>query len=157
MRKISSIFILFTFIFANAQHTKDSLQISRTIDNWHKAASISDKKTYFSILNKDGIFIGTDETEHWTNELMQEKVKKAFEGKSAWNFIPKKRHIFFSKHSQNIAWFDELLDTWMGVCQGSGVMERENGEWRISHYQLSIAVPNDLVKKYLELLNNNKK
>ena len=26
-------------------------------------------------------------------------------------------------------WFDELLDTWMGICRGSGVIIMENKEW----------------------------
>ena len=30
------------------------------------------------------------------------------------------RHIYTSK-SGDFIWFDELLDTWMGACRGSGV------------------------------------
>ena len=39
----------------------------------------------------------------------------------------------------------------MGICRGSGVLELEDGQWKIAHYVLSIAVPNDQVSKLLEL------
>ncbi|MBT8294049.1 MAG: nuclear transport factor 2 family protein, partial [Eudoraea sp.] len=45
--------------------------------------------------------------------------------------------------SGNFAWFDELLDTRMEICRGSGVLSKENGKWRIKHYVLSITIPNE--------------
>ena len=55
-----------------------------------------------------------------------------------------------------LAWFDELLDTWMGTCRASGVVQLINGRWYISHYHLSIAVPNDVVDGYLELIGKTR-
>lgn len=33
----------------------------------------------------------------------------------------------------------------MGICRGSGVMQYIDGDWKISHYVLSIEIPNDNV------------
>jgi hypothetical protein len=53
--------------------------------------------------------------------------------------------------SGNLAWFDELLDTQMKICRGSGVLKKENGQWKIAHYVLSIAVPNEYVDELVQI------
>ena len=40
----------------------------------------------------------------------------------------------------------------MGVCMSSGVVVRTNEGWKIEHYQLSIAVPNDVVDDFISLV-----
>jgi hypothetical protein len=30
------------------------------------------------------------------------------------------------------AWFDELLDTQMKICRGSGILVKENKQWKIN-------------------------
>jgi hypothetical protein len=49
--------------------------------------------------------------------------------------------------SKTLIWFDELLDTQMKLCRGSGVSMKVNNEWKILQYVLSIAVPNSLTKQ----------
>jgi hypothetical protein len=44
-----------------------------------------------------------------------------------------------------VAWFEELLDTRMKLCRGSGVMTLEKGTWKIRQYVLSATVPNPLM------------
>ena len=44
-----------------------------------------------------------------------------------------------------MAWFDELLDTWMQLCRGSGVAVKTEDGWRIAHYVLSMTMPNEEV------------
>ncbi|HET8855530.1 MAG TPA: nuclear transport factor 2 family protein [Salinimicrobium sp.] len=56
--------------------------------------------------------------------------------------------------SGKIAWFDELLDSSMGVIRGSGIAVLENGEWKIQHYVLSYTIPNELAKEVTELKRN---
>lgn len=34
----------------------------------------------------------------------------------------------------------------MKICRGSGVVVKQNNEWKIQHYVLSITVPNSLSK-----------
>ncbi|WP_317127576.1 nuclear transport factor 2 family protein [Chryseobacterium sp. CH1] len=66
--------------------------------------------------------------------------------KRTWNFTALKRNIYFSKDGK-LAWFDELLDTQMKICRGSGVVEKINGQWKVKQYVLSMTVPNDVVDK----------
>jgi hypothetical protein len=58
--------------------------------------------------------------------------------------------IFFSKDGKT-AWFDELLNTQMKICRGSGVVEKQGKEWKIKHYVLSMTVPNDVADKVIEI------
>jgi hypothetical protein len=41
------------------------------------------------------------------------------------------------------AWFDELLNTQMKICRGSGVLVKIGQEWKIKQYVLSMTIPND--------------
>jgi hypothetical protein len=54
--------------------------------------------------------------------------------------------------NQRVVWFEEMLDTQMGTCRGSGVLVKESSGWTIKHYDLAIMVPNDLVKDFLKLV-----
>jgi hypothetical protein len=54
--------------------------------------------------------------------------------------------------AKNLAWFDEKLDTWMGICRGSGVVARTKEGWKIKHYVLSVTVPNDKITEFIELV-----
>ncbi|MBN2236364.1 MAG: nuclear transport factor 2 family protein, partial [Bacteroidales bacterium] len=72
---------------------------------------------------------------------------------NAWNFKKKSRNVFLGDYG-HYAWFDETLDTWMGLCRGTGVMEKNTkGQWLIKHYSLTVLVPNDKIKEYVFLLN----
>ena len=53
--------------------------------------------------------------------------------------------------SENLAWFDELLDTQMEICRGSGIMELTNDGWKVKHYVLSITIPNPDVKQVVRI------
>jgi ketosteroid isomerase-like protein len=130
---------------------KTKHEIDSLINQWHHAAAIADESAYFGRMAEDGVYIGTDAGERWTKEEFETWSKKYFDSKSTWDFKPLSRNITIAPGGQ-IAWFDELLDTWMGTCRSTGIMEFRENEWRIVHYQLSIAVPNDSVKGYLKLI-----
>ena len=125
--------------------------IDSLVNEWHHAAAVADEKTFFGRMTKDGIYIGTDASERWLRDELAEWAKKYFEGESAWDFTPLSRTINIAPGGQ-MAWFDELLDTWMGVCRSTGIMELRDDEWKIVHYQLSIAVPNDKLDAYRILI-----
>ncbi len=126
--------------------------VSRVLDTWHHAASEADLGTYFGQIAGDGIFLGTDAGEYWEKGEFLEFARPYFEKGEAWSFKPKDRNIYFSEDGK-IAWFDELLDTWMGTCRGSGVLQKDfSGQWKIEQYNLAITVPNEVVQEYLELL-----
>ena len=120
------------------------------LDNWHQAASKADFEAYFGFMTSDAIFIGTDATEHWDVIEFKDFSKPYFDKGKAWDFTPLERHVFISEND-NVVWFDELLDTWMGICRGSGVLKRENEKWKIAHYVLSVTVPNDSINQLIEL------
>jgi hypothetical protein len=123
-------------------------QAAKVIDAWHLAAADADFDQYFSLMTKRGVFVGTDATEHWDNKAFKSFSKPYFNAGKAWSFTSLERHIY---HNDTTVWFDELLDTQMGICRGSGVLEFEEGQWKIAHYVLSIAVPNDRVSSLMEL------
>lgn len=121
------------------------------LNRWHNAASTADSDTFFGSMTEDGIYIGTDATERWKRDELKEWSKKYFEREKAWDFKTKSRQIELSEDGRT-AWFDEILDTWMGDCRGSGVLTLTNDGWKIKHYHLAMAVPNDVIDEYLELL-----
>ena len=136
----------------------DEALINSMLDSWHHAAAVADEEGFYGKFTADGIYIGTDPTEHWKAIELQTWAKSAFERESAWDFKPYDRHIFYAEDGKT-AWFDELLDTWMGTCRGSGVLQKVKGEWKITHYHLAVAVPNESIDAYLEIIekkSNNK-
>jgi hypothetical protein len=39
----------------------------------------------------------------------------------------------------------------MKICRGSGVLEKVKGKWKIKHYVLSIAIPNEHTKEIVKI------
>lgn len=124
--------------------TTQEKHIYTALENWHKAAANADFDTYFGLMTLDSYFLGTDASENWQRKDFKAFSKPFFDRGSAWSFSTLERNIF-TKSRENVAWFDELLDTQMGICRGSGVIKKINGDWKIAHYVLSIAVPNENV------------
>ncbi|WBL25473.1 nuclear transport factor 2 family protein [Zunongwangia sp. HGR-M22] len=129
---------------------QDKNEISQTIDTWHKAAAEANFQNYFNLLTEDAIFIGTDATENWNKNEFKAYSKPHFDKGRAWSFKSVERNIYL-EDKKGIAWFDELLDTHMGICRGSGVMRYENSSWKIVHYVLSIEIPNENVAEIVDI------
>lgn len=125
-------------------------EINTIMNDWHKNASIADFEKYFNAMDKESIFIGTDAIENWTKEDFMNFSKPHFDKGRAWNFKTLERNIYTSKEG-NVVWFDELLDTWMGPCRGSGVLQKDGKEWKIKHYVLSFTIPNNKTKEVIEI------
>lgn len=124
--------------------------VNDLMNAWHRAAATADADTFFGSMTADGIYIGTDQTELWTRDEMAKWAQQYFDRDSAWDFKTIERNVYENADG-NTAWFDEKLDTWMGVCRASGVVERTGEEWKIAHYHLSVTIDNDLIKGFLEL------
>ena len=131
--------------------SKAQTEVNELMDNWHLAAASADEEVFFGSMTEDGVYLGTDAGERWMREEMRQWSAQYFERDSAWNFTPIERNVSFSS-DESIGWFDELLDTWMGTCRGSGIVVRTEEGWKIKHYHLSIAVPNEAVDGYLKLI-----
>lgn len=147
---IRIIFVCLSMLFSvsvpaqieNKVHT-DAIDI--ILNQWHAAAAQANFEAYFGLMSDDAIFIGTDPTEKWTLPEFKAYSKPHFDKGKAWSFTTLQREIYPSPNYE-IAWFDELLQTRMGICRGSGVLQKEHGRWRITHYVLSITIPNDQVE-----------
>ena len=70
--------------------------------------------------------------------------KPYFDKGKAWSFKSIERNIYFH-NTGDLAWFDELLDTQMKICRGSGVVVKRDGQWKIQQYVLSMTIPNAMV------------
>ncbi|WP_353084052.1 nuclear transport factor 2 family protein [Flavobacterium sp.] len=148
MKKLLLPILLLAILPLYSQDNKN--EINLVINNWHKAASVANFNDYFSALTDDSIFIGTDATENWNKTEFEAFAKPYFEKGKAWNFTPIERHIYFSEDKKT-AWFDELLDTQMKICRGSGVLVRINNTWKIKHYVLSMTIPNDNTNEVVKI------
>lgn len=147
MKRLILAFCLFLSSFAAVAETADAAltkQVNAFVDGWHDDAANS-RMAYFDKIAKDGVYIGTDKTELWNREEFKAYAKPYFDRKKGWAMKPIRRNVY-STPDKHIVWFDELLDTSMGVCQATGVIHRTPTGFEIEHYQLSMAVPNDVSK-----------
>ena len=117
--------------------------VSKVLDDLNTFAATTDYEKYFDLYAEESTFIGTDATEIWNKKEFMVWAKPYFDKGKAWNFTSLKRNITFSADGK-YAWFDELLDTQMKICRGSGVLEKIGGKWKIRQYVLSMTVPNDV-------------
>lgn len=133
------------------QNTKnEQKQIAKMLDDFNEAAANADFNSYFDCFADDAVFIGTDATENWDKEAFMIWAKPYFDKKTTWDFKSIDRNIYFDKTGK-IAWFDELLDTQMKLCRGSGVVIKQGKEWKIKQYVLSMTVPNALTDTVVKL------
>ena len=123
-------------------NTQEAEEIGMVLEAFHKAAAGADFNLYFSFFAEDAVFIGTDATERWEKRDFMAWAKPYFDKGTTWNFTALQRHITIDNTGQ-IAWFDELLDTRMKICRGSGVLVRTNNTWKIKQYVLSMTIPNE--------------
>jgi hypothetical protein len=152
MKKIIFVLIL---VAISCKSTKDTVisddnQINMLLDSWHKAAADAKYDAYFGKMTEDAVFIGTDATENWVKPAFEAFAKPYFDKGQAWNFTALQRHIYFDK-TKKMAWFDELLNTQMKICRGSGVLVKIGSEWKIKQYVLSMTVPNENVNAVIKI------
>ena len=151
MKKLFLIIAIILGVSVHAQKEQNQKQtINNQLEAWHKAAADADFDTYFGLMTSDAVFIGTDATENWQNKEFRSYSKPYFDKGKAWSFSTLERNIYLGA-DRDMAWFDELLDTQMGICRGSGVLVMDDGIWKLKHYVLSIAIPNDNVAEVTEL------
>ena len=145
---LSICFIVITFLSCSAQNLTlkegPKQAIDSSLNAWHKAAADADFNTYFGLMTDDSVFLGTDATENWQYQEFKDFSKPYFDKGKAWSFTTLERNVYLDSDGET-AWFDEHLDTQMGICRGSGVMKKTGGIWKVKHYVLSIAVPNENV------------
>ncbi|MBF6656197.1 hypothetical protein C3B48_11050 [Flavobacterium columnare] len=130
--------------------SRENTEINTLLNNWHKAASEAKFDLYFKDLSDQSVFIGTDATENWNKKAFMNFAKPYFDKGKAWSFSTLKRTIYLSSDKKT-AWFDELLETQMKICRGSGVLIKEGKNWKIKHYVLSMTIPNDNTSEIIKI------
>lgn len=130
--------------------TNETKQISAMLDSFNRAAARADFNAYFNYYAADAIFTGTDATERWDKPAFMAWAKPIFQKGRAWDFTALERHIYFDTTSR-LAWFDELLNTQMKICRGSGVLVKQGNDWKIKQYILSTMIPNDQLDSVIKI------
>ena len=140
MKKIIPIIILLLPQTNWAQEDLDAL-----LNGLHLDAHKGNFESYFDRYSADAVFLGTDKTERWTIEEFKAYAKPAFSDGHGWTYAVIERNW---EGDGNTRWFDEiLLNEKLGHCRGTGVVELIKGEWKISHYALTMLVPNSIAAK----------
>jgi len=131
---------------ALAAQTPAEKAVATVLDDWHAAAAQADEGRYFGHLADGAVFLGTDPGERWAKSAFQTWAHPIFQRGKAWSFKATRRTISLSKDGRT-AWFDEDLDTPnLGPARGSGVLTRDKEGWQIQQYNLSVPIPNALMK-----------
>ena len=130
--------------------TKEKAQINTMLDSFNRAAAKADFNAYFNFYADDAIFTGTDATERWNKKDFMVWAKPFFDKGKAWDFTALERHIYFDK-TVSLAWFDELLNTQMKICRGSGVLVKQENDWKVQQYILSTTVPNEVLDSVIKI------
>ncbi len=125
-------------------------QIIAMLDSFNLAAAKADYNGYFNFYAEDAIFTGTDATERWDKAAFMAWAKPIFDKGRAWDFKAMERNIYFDKTGK-LAWFDELLNTQMKICRGSGVLVKEGDSWKLKQYILSTTIPNDKIDSVISM------
>lgn len=152
--------LVFAFSFSQCETRESSMSeleksqlisdSNKLLTEWHLAASEADFTNYFGAMDSLSVSIGTDATENWNKKEFAAFSKPYFNQGKAWSFTAIDRNVY-SNSNGTIVWFDELLETWMGLCRGSGVIENRDGKLKIQHYVLSVTVPNDDIAQLINI------
>ena len=130
-------------------------KIGELVDGLHQSASQADLTAYLGAFTKNGVFMGTDDWERWTRPVtLDNYVKERFKGGVGWTYRSVERHINMAK-SGDVAWFDEIIvsEKW-GRFRGTGVVLKQQGSWKLSHYSMSVLVANEA---FFDIAEINKK
>ncbi len=126
--------------------------IGKVIDNFHDAAKHGDNARYLGSMSEDAVFMGTDEWERWPKQpVFVDYVASRFKDGSGWDYHSVERVIHVSD-SADFAWFDEVIESATnGRFRGTGVLTRQDGEWKIAHYAMSFLIFNENWEDVVEL------
>ncbi len=131
--------------------TLERMRCASVLDALHDAASKADGARYFDLFTPDAVFIGTDATERWSLPAFRAYAEPYFAQGKGWTYVPQERHVDVRG---DCAWFDERLDNAKyGATRGSGALTRgADGRWRVAHYVLSLAVPNEKAARVVDVI-----
>jgi hypothetical protein len=116
------------------------------LSDLHRLASEADFGAYFQLFTPDAVFMGTDATERWSVDDFRGYASAS----SGWTYEMTERNLFLDEDGRT-AWFDERLENAnYGETRGTGVLLRTEDGWEIAQYNLTIPVPNDLAREFVD-------
>lgn len=144
---------IFFFCILNSSVYAQSIDIqdlNQLLDKWHQTAADADFNGYFDFTTDDFIFLGTDPTERWDKKQFMSFSKPYFDNGKAWDFKCIERNWVLD-YSKDMIWFDEILNTWMNTCRGSGILIKTKAGWKLIYYNLTVLIENEKIKGFIEL------
>jgi len=143
-------------LFANDKITKSDIE--NVLNTFHQAAADANQSLYFSLLDEQAIFLGTDGSERWNKQDFSDFVTPYFSKGQGWLYQPSQRSITLvppNNSNEQLAFFDELLENSnYGQCRGTGVLRLTSNGWKILQYNLSIPVPNEIASVVVEKIQS---
>lgn len=130
----------------------EAAAVAAVLDSFHDAAAKADEARYFGHFAPEGVFLGTDATERWTVDEFRKWAAPYFRRPSAWTFVAASRNVVLAPE-KTVAWFDEVVESRSyGSCRGTGALRKIDGVWRVTHYNLTVPVPNDLMDGVVRMI-----
>lgn len=129
----------------------ETAAVDSVLGSLHRLASEGDFDTYFGLFTPDAVFMGTDATERWSVDEFRGYASAS----SGWTYHMTERHVFLDAHGST-AWFDERLDNASyGETRGTGVLVKTGAGWKIAQYNLTIPIPNDLAREFVDRIREH--
>lgn len=150
MKKMALVLLAVTPMLISSSKPNPSKELDLLIDAWHVAAAQGNFDGYFGVTTEAFVFLGTAPGERWSQEAFMAYCKPYFDRGKAWDFKPYNRVWTYAKNGKT-AWFDEDLNTWMGGCRGTGIVQKIKGEWKIVYYNLHVLIENEKMDAFITL------
>ena len=151
--KLRNLFLLGLFVCSlGIAADQEEVAIGRVLDDFHDAAAHGDKDRYLGHMTDDAVFMGTDEWERWPKHPdFSDYVSSRFKDGNGWRYRSVEREISVAS-SGNVAWFDEVVfSETNGRFRGTGVLVKQDEDWKIAHYAMSFLVFNENWQDVIEL------
>lgn len=139
----------------NTTPPKDRTEVFAVLDRLHTAAAAADAPVYWSCFDDQAVFLGTDASERWTLDEFKAYAAPHFASGKGWTYTPSDRHVAFAT-TGDVAWFDEVVTSAKyGPCRGTGVLVKAGDQWKITQYNLTVPIPNDLLPAVAEQIRTS--
>lgn len=124
----------------------EKIAVDSVLSALHQAASAADWDRYFGLYTPDAVFFGTDATERWNLDAFRGYASNS----TGWTYLMTERHVFVDADG-NTAWFDERLrNARYGESRGTGVLVKGDSGWKITQYNLTFPIPNNLAVEFTQ-------
>jgi ketosteroid isomerase-like protein len=150
--KYFALILSLTSVMSDARDITEKQAVAFVLDQFHQAASNANADEYLNLLDDQAIFLGTDVTERWTKKQFTQFVQPYFDEGKGWSYVSQQRNISLLRINK-VAFFDEILNhEQYGTCRGTGVLVKTKQGWKISQYNLSFPIPNDIAKNIVKAI-----